>query len=147
MEWPLETTAVTCAAEPLSILVVDDFAPFRQALCRFLEKFVAVTVVGEAGDGNAAIEMALRLVPQVIIMDVEMPRLGGVEATRRIKRVLPGIHVIGISSLDDTVTREAMKAAGSSAFMAKELFPILPHLIAQITGRQVAPETFSDGIS
>ena len=125
--------------------MVDDFAPFRQALSRFLQKFAAVTVVGEAGDGNAAIEMALRLVPQIIIMDVNMPRLGGVEATRRIKRVLPGIHVIGLSSQDDTVTREAMTAAGSSAFMAKEFSHTLPHLIAQITGRQVAHETFSDG--
>jgi DNA-binding NarL/FixJ family response regulator len=138
---------VTCAAEPLSILFVDDSAPFRQALCRLLEQFAAVTVVGEAGDGNSAIEMALRLVPQVIIMDVNMPRLGGVEVTRPIKRVLPGIHVIGLSSQDDTVTREAMKAAGSSAFMAKEFSPTLPHLIAQITGRQVAHDSFSDGIS
>lgn len=136
-----------CIAEPLSILVVDDSVPFREALCRFLKKFAAVTVVGEAGDGNSAIEMALRLVPQVILMDVKMPRLGGVEATRRIKRVLPGTHVIGLSSQDDTVTREAMKAAGSSAFMAKALSHTLPHLIAKITGRHVADDSSSDGIS
>jgi DNA-binding NarL/FixJ family response regulator len=100
-------------------------------------KVVGVTVVGEAGDGNAAVEMALRLVPQVILMDVRMPRLGGAEATRRIKTVLPGIHVIAISTQDDIVTRDVMTAAGCSAFTMKEYAHTLPHIIAQLTGRQV----------
>jgi DNA-binding NarL/FixJ family response regulator len=136
--WSLDTTPATCTVEPLRVLVVDDFAPFREALRQLFDQFAAVAVVGEAGDGNSAIEMALHLVPEVIIMDVKMPRLGGVEATRRIKRVLPGIHVIGLSSLDDRVTREAMTAAGASALIAKEFSHTLPHLIAKIAGRLVA---------
>jgi DNA-binding NarL/FixJ family response regulator len=136
------TMPATCTAESLCILVVDDFAPFREALRQFFKEFVGVTVVGEAGDGQAAIEMALYLVPQVILMDVKMPRLGGVEATRRIKRVLPGIHVIGISSQDDTVTRAAMTAAGCSAFMVKECAHTLPDIIGQLTGRHISHDTF-----
>jgi DNA-binding NarL/FixJ family response regulator len=100
-------------------------------------KIGGVKVVGEAGDGNAAIEMALRLVPQVILMDVRMPRLDGAEATRRIKRVLPGIHVIAISTQDDTVTRDVMAAAGCSAFITKECVHTLPDVIAQLTGMRV----------
>ena len=69
--------------------------------------------------GTPRVEMTLNLVPEVIVMDVKMPRLGGVEATRRIKRVLPEVHVVGISSQDDTLTREAMTTAGCSAFITK----------------------------
>src|SRR4051812_6830728 len=110
-------TPVYSTAEPLGILVVDDSASCREVLRNILQKIASVTVIGEVGDGNSAIEMAFRLVPQVILMDVDMPRLGGIEATRRIKRVLPNVHVIGVSSSDDTLTRAAMKAAGCSAFV------------------------------
>jgi len=128
-------TKTACANEPLAILVVDDFAPFRDALRHIFDESIFIKVVGEAGDGNAAIEMACRLVPQVIVMDVRMPTLGGAEATRRIKRVLPDLHVIGVSSQDDSATRDAMKAAGCSAFVAKECAHTLPSIIAKLTGR------------
>ena len=65
-------------------------------------EFAALEVVGEAADGNSAIEITLDLVPEVIVMDVNMPDLSGVEATRRLQ-VLPGIHVVGFSSQDDRV--------------------------------------------
>jgi DNA-binding NarL/FixJ family response regulator len=78
-------------------------------------------------------------------MDVRMPRLGGVEATRRIKRILPGTHVIGCSSQDDAITQEAMKAAGSSAFVPKHCAHTLPHVIAKITGQQVTDAFFDQG--
>ena len=119
-----------------NVLVVDDFAPSRDALRRLFDDSVFVKVIGEAGDGNSAIEMAFRLVPQIILMDVSMPKLGGAEATRRIKEVLPDVHVIGVSSQDDPTTRDAMKAAGCSAFVAKECAHTLPAIIARLTGRQ-----------
>jgi DNA-binding NarL/FixJ family response regulator len=128
----------TCAAESLSILVVDDFEPFRYALCRLLEKVVGFTVVGQAVDGNSAIEMTFHLVPRIIIMDVKMPRLGGMEATRRIKRVLPDVHVVAVSTQDDIIIREAMMTAGCSAFVMKDCAHTLPAVIAKITGRHVA---------
>ena len=125
---------------PLHILLVDDFAPFRLSLRRLFQAFPALAVVGEARDGSAAIEMALSLVPQVVIMDIKMPRLGGVEATRRIKRILPETHVIGVSLNDDALTQQAMKAAGSSAFLSKCCVRDLPQLIATVTGRRVSEE-------
>jgi DNA-binding NarL/FixJ family response regulator len=132
-------------ADPCRILIVDDFEPFRSALRQFLDSFVGLRVVGEAGDGNSAIEIASDLAPQVIIMDVKMPRMGGVEATRCIKKVLPGTHVIGVSSQDDTMTQEAMKAAGSSAFTIKDFANTLPLVIAEITGTQIAHDAFPEG--
>lgn len=133
--------SVTSPAESLRILVVDDFVPFRDALREFFDDFVFIEVVGEAGDGNSAIQMAFELIPQVILMDVRMPGLTGIEATRRIKRDLPAVHIIGVSSFDDTVTREAMEAAGSSAFTAKIFVHTLPHIISRVTGKDVAQRT------
>ena len=137
----LNTMSVTSPAESLSILVVDDFVPFRETLREFFDDFVFIEVVGEAGDGNSAIQMAFELMPQVILMDVRMPGLNGIEATKRIKRDLPAIHIIGVSSVDDTVTREAMEAAGCSAFTAKIFVHTLPHLISKVTGKYVAQQT------
>ena len=137
----LNTMSVTSPAESLSILVVDDFVPFREILREFFDDFVFIEVVGEAGDGNSAIQMAFELMPQVILMDVRMPGLNGIEATKRIKRDLPAIHIIGVSSVDDTVTREAMEAAGCSAFTAKIFVHTLPHLISKVTGKYVAQQT------
>ena len=120
----------------LNVLVVDDFEPYRDVLRHIFAESAFVNVVAEAGDGDSAIEMAFRLAPQIILMDVSMPGLGGAEATRRIKQVLPDVHVIGVSSQDDTATREAMEAAGCSAFVAKECAHTLPTIIARLTGRQ-----------
>ena len=125
------------AGEPLRILVVDDFAPVRESLCSLFLEYEPLTVVGEATDGEAAIEMAFRLLPHIIVMDVKMPRISGVEATRRIKRFLPGVHIIGISTQDDIFIREAMKAVGSSHFVTKDHADTLPDLIAKITGNPI----------
>jgi DNA-binding NarL/FixJ family response regulator len=131
-----------CAQEPFRIVVADDVPTFRYAIRKLFEQFTAFEVVGEAADGNSAIEMALHLAPQVIIMDVKMPRLGGVEATRRIKRVLPDVHVVGLSSQDDPITRGAMMTAGCSAFITKDCAHALPSVITKFTGREITPDSF-----
>ena len=138
----MDNTATDSAPSPLRILLVGDFASFRVVLRQVFKSFGDVSIIGEAADGRSAIDMAFGLVPQVIIMDVRMPRLGGVEATRRIKRVLPAVHVIGVSSDEDPVTQAAMKAAGCSAFVPKDCAHTLPHIIAQITGRSIIDQTF-----
>jgi DNA-binding NarL/FixJ family response regulator len=122
---------------PLPILLADDFMPFRATLRQILERYREFTVVGEASDGNAALELALSLAPEVVILDVQLPRLGGVEATRRLKRMLPDLYVIGLSSNNDADTQTAMKTAGSSAFLSKSCTHQLPRLIAVLTGRLV----------
>ena len=69
--------------------MVDDFEPFRDALREFFDDFVFIEVVGEAGDGNSAIQMAFELIPQVILMDVRMPGLTGIEATGASRETYP----------------------------------------------------------
>lgn len=93
-----------------------------------------MVIVGEAADGEAAIELAFRLAPHVVIMDVKMSRISGIEATRRIKRFLPGVHVIGVSTQDDGFIKESTKAVGSSHFVTKDCAHTSPHVIATITG-------------
>jgi DNA-binding NarL/FixJ family response regulator len=143
----LATSEKSCFAGPIRILVVDDFRPFREVLHQLLDSFSGLTVVGEAEDGQTAIEMASRLAPQVITMDIQMPRLGGVEATRCIKKALPEVHVIGVSFQDDIVAKNAMATAGASAFISKQCAHTLPQLIAKITGSQTASETFLESLS
>ena len=130
----LAVSGTSRVGEPLRILVVDDFAPFRETLRSLFREHKSLTIVGEAADGEAAIEKAFRLAPHAIIMDVKMPRISGVEATRRIKRFLPGVHVIGVSTRDDTFIKESMKAAGSSHFVTKDCAHTLPDVITSITG-------------
>lgn len=132
--WWLDAMSIS---QPLRLIVVDDFRPFREALRQIFGEFAALEIVGEAADGYAAIEMTHRLGPEVIIMDVKMPRLNGVEATRRIKRVFPDIHIVGVSSQEDTITKAAMTTAGCSAFITKDCAHTLPEVIAKLTGRQV----------
>ena len=127
----------SCSTQALRIVLVDDYPPFRTILRNLFEEFSALEVIGEANDGQSAIETSLHLAPDIIIMDVKMPRLDGIEATRRIKHALPAVHVVGVSSQDNTVTREAMIQAGCSAFIAKEDAHTLPGIIAKITGRSV----------
>ena len=128
----MDASRTTRVSESLGILIVDDFAPFRESLHRIFRDHKSLTIVGEAVDGVGAIEMAVRLAPHVIIMDVIMPRMSGIEATRRIKRILPDVHVIGVSTLDDTFIKESMKAAGSSHFVMKDAAHTLPDVISRI---------------
>ena len=141
----MATSVTSCVPKPIRILVVDDSRTFRGHLRRLLTSFSGLTVVGEAEDGQSAIEIAYRLSPQVITMDMQMPRLGGVEATRRIKKALPQVHVIGLSLQDDIETREVFEMVGASAFIGKEFSHTLPQLIAKITGSQELEEACGEG--
>ena len=107
-------------AKRLRIVLADDHAVMRQALRSILEHNTDVTVVGEAPDGIEAVSMAVALTPDIMIMDVNMPRMDGIEATRQIKRKRPAIIVIGLTVIDDKHVTEAMKAAGAEAVLLKD---------------------------
>ncbi len=101
------------------VLVVDDHTIVRQGITHILTTDDRVSVVGEAADGIEAIEAVERFHPDAVLMDINMPRMNGVEATREISRRWPGVNVIGLSVHDDEATAHSILNAGASAFTTK----------------------------
>ena len=107
----------------LRILMVDDHPLVRQGMRGVVDGFENMRVVGEAADGQEAVQLAESLRPDVIIMDVNMPRMDGIEATRLIKRANPQITVIGLSVNNSVQVEAAMKAAGAASYLTKDAAP------------------------
>ncbi|HEX2055072.1 MAG TPA: PAS domain S-box protein, partial [Nitrospiraceae bacterium] len=102
------------------VLLVDDHAMVRQGLRSLLENHRDVEVVAEAGDGRQAIVLAEALCPDVVVMDLSLPLLDGVEATRRICLTQPTTVVIGLSVHQSRQMEQAVKSAGAAAFLTKD---------------------------
>ena len=106
-----------------SVLIADDQALVRVGLRKILESEPETTVVGEAGDGEDAIAESRRLRPDVVLMDIRMPVLDGIEATRRIVRDRPGTRVLMLTTFGlDSYVYDALRA-GASGFMLKDAPP------------------------
>jgi len=103
----------------LRLLVADDHAVVREGFGSLLERQPDFEVIGEAADGEEAIRQAEALRPDAIIMDVNMPNVGGVEATRRITERQPEIVIVGLSLHEDQSIARAMTEAGADAFVSK----------------------------
>ncbi len=102
----------------IRVLLVDDHVMVRQGLRSILDGYPDLQIIAEAGDGEEAITLARLLKPDVIVMDVNMPRLDGIEATRRIREEMPETLIVGLSVNEHVV--KSMKAAGAVAFLTKE---------------------------
>jgi DNA-binding NarL/FixJ family response regulator len=106
--------------DPIKVLVVDDHWVVRQGLRMFLDQESEMTVVGEASDGNEAIELARWLRPDVVLMDILMPHVDGIEATTRIKTEMPNVEVIALTSvLQDRSVFDAIQA-GAIGYLIKD---------------------------
>lgn len=103
------------------VLLVDDHAIVRQGLAGMLREHDAIDVVGEAVDGQQAVEVARQIRPDVVLMDITMPRLNGIEATRRIVENLPEVRVIGLSMHEEADMATAMHKAGAVAYLSKDV--------------------------
>lgn len=101
------------------VLLADDHEILREGLASLLWEEPDIELVGQAGDGLAAVEMALRTRPDVVLMDITMPRMNGIDATRRITTELPGVRVIGLSMHEKQDMAEAMREAGAEAYLPK----------------------------
>jgi two-component system, NarL family, response regulator NreC len=102
------------------VLLADDHTILRQGLVSLLAATPTITIVGEAGNGRQAVAVAGKLKPEVVVMDVAMPDLNGIEATRQIKAANPGVKVIGLSMHADERFIVGMLQAGASGYLLKE---------------------------
>jgi DNA-binding NarL/FixJ family response regulator len=109
--------------DKISILITDDHALVRQGIRAFLELQPDIIVIGEADSGEAAVRMAAELVPDVVLMDLVMPGIGGVEATRQVKQVSPHSQIIVLTSYhEDEYIFPALRA-GALSYVLKDVGP------------------------
>jgi CheY-like chemotaxis protein len=101
------------------VLLADDHQIVREGIASILSAQPAIAVVAQARDGEEAVTLARRLHPDVIVMDVNMPRMNGIEATRRIISEQPDTPIIGLSVQDESGTADAMLRAGATAYLFK----------------------------
>ena len=105
---------------PLPVLVVDDQAPFRAAAKAVLRRLEEFELVGEASSGTEAVTMAESLRPALVLMDINMPEMGGIEATRRIVSALPEVVVILCSTYNVEDLPAEAATSGARAYVNKE---------------------------
>jgi len=122
----------------IRVLLADDHQLFRQGMRSMLANDAGIEVVGEAASGRSAVELARQLVPDVIVMDISMPDLNGIDATRRIKERSPGIQVLAVSAHADRRFVTGVLAAGAAGYILKDsAFEELCRAIHTVAGKQV----------
>jgi two-component system response regulator NreC len=104
----------------IKVLIVDDHTIVRHGLSRSIQQQEDMEVVGQAGDGRAAVEMTKKVSPNVILMDVSMPYLNGIEATREILRECPDVRIIALSMHSAKRYVREMFRAGASGYLLKD---------------------------
>ena len=122
----------------MTILLADDHEIIRNGLRSLIEKERGLEVIGEAGNGRMAIHLARQLKPDVVIMDIGMPDLNGVEATRQITTEVPGVKVLALSMHTDRRFVTGMLKAGASGYMLKDgAFEEMIHAIHVLASNRI----------
>jgi two-component system, NarL family, response regulator NreC len=139
-----EVTSSASAAKKISVLICDDHELFREGVKTILSSQSDIEVVGEAGDGKEAVNLAMRLNPKVILMDISMPVLKGFDALRRIKKARPAIKILILTVYDyeDLVAR--CLEAGASGYILKDTPPL--QLIYAIRAVNLGQQYMSPGV-
>jgi len=120
---------------PVRVLVADDSSSFRDILCSFLETLPGLELCGVASNGLDALRVASETAPDLVLMDLVMPRMGGCEATQRLKRGPRSPRVILLSICGDDELRQEMRLAGADGFLSKcEVGTRLPEVLRTLLG-------------
>jgi DNA-binding NarL/FixJ family response regulator len=104
---------------PLRVLLVEDHVVVRDGLKTLINAEADMHVVGEATDGREVRQLAAQLQPDVVVMDVSMPHLNGIDATRRLKEVFPAIKILALSGYEDRIYIRRMMEAGATGYVFK----------------------------
>jgi DNA-binding NarL/FixJ family response regulator len=107
--------------ESIRVLLADDHAVVRQGTRELLDRETGIDVVAEASDGKEAVQLTIRERPDVVVMDFAMPKLNGIEATRQIKAVAPGIAVLVLTAYDSDQYIFAFLEAGAAGYLLKDV--------------------------
>jgi two-component system, NarL family, response regulator DegU len=105
--------------EKMKVLVVDDHKEFRAFFINLLENIEGVSIIGEAKDGEECIEMLEKYSPDLVFMDVEMPKMNGIETTKKSINLYRDLKIVAISAYDDFVLIQSMIEAGARNFLTK----------------------------
>lgn len=109
--------------DKINVMIVDDHPVFRQGLRNVLAVHEDLCIIGEATDGPEAIELVQELLPDVVLMDINLPTLNGLQATRKLKLLCPQVHVIMLTAYDDVEQVYHAIRAGASAYYSKDVSP------------------------
>lgn len=101
------------------VLVVDDYEPFRRAVCSILSKAPGLQVIGEVSDGLEAVQRAEELQPDLILLDIGLPKLNGLQASNRIQRVAPSSKIVFVTRENDSVVVRAALSNGAKGYVLK----------------------------
>lgn len=111
----------TMCADKIRVIIADDHKVVREGTREILQKESDLEVVGEAGDGEEAVELVKKLNPDVVIMDIAMPRLNGIEATKQIKAIAPGIAILILTGYEHDQYVFALLEAGAAGYLLKDV--------------------------
>ncbi len=121
-------------SEQIKVLIVDDHPLFRQGLKDLLDTVPIMDVIGEAADGEVAIELVYDVNPDVILMDINLPTINGLQVTRKIKLQFPNVKVVMITGYDDAEQVFHALRVGASAYCPKDIMPeALINIIQAVT--------------
>lgn len=124
--------------QPLRVLIADDHRLFAEALQAILATDERIEVVGQAGDGSEAVELARRLEPDIVLMDVSMPVLDGVEATREIRAASDDTRVLMLTGSNSRADVDRSREAGASGYITKDrIASELVAAIVEVTHRRL----------
>ena len=127
-----------------SVLVVDDYEPFRRFICSTLRNRTELQVICEASDGLEAVKKAEELQPDLILLDIGLPTLNGIEAAHRISRLAPAAKILFVSMNNDTDVVTAALSNGAKGYVRKEnaQTDLLPAIEAVLRGDRFVSKGF-----